>query len=262
MKYTRHYVEQKGRAFKQPPQEDGEHLLVNVLDTLMYVRKDDFSVTPCLINDGYWESWITTWLLNNLTPRTFFVDVGANTGYYSFIATQVARKTLAFEPNPNYVELLHKTNDLTNLGVTIIPKALSNREGKVTLNIPGQFEGSASIVTQDFGKHYSVSSFEVDTTTLDKAIAPLPVQDSLMIKVDAEGAEELIWAGATSTNAHHKPVWIIEYTPGAYGRDFLEKLEDYGNLMWINHDGVEEAISKNVLLSRVDWTMLVIRPRR
>lgn len=259
MKYTRHYVESKGRLYAGNYGEHGEWTEVNALGVPMYARTDDFSVTPCLINDGFWESWITAWFLNNLGSDTF-VDIGANTGYYSILAANKGLTVEAYEPNPKYVEMMNASQTLVEDGdFRVYECAVSNRSGTAILSIPERLQGSATIRDVDLSA-YNSSPLEVRTVTLDTHFANAHKRD-MLIKVDAEGAEELVWDGAQHTNERHSPVWMIEYTPGAYSDEFLDKLESYGDLMWINHSGEEEPIDKGYILSRTDWLMLVIRPR-
>lgn len=271
MKYTREYVEEKGRLFRQIPQENGEWLQVTALGIPMYVRKDDYSVSPCLIRDGFWEAWITAWFLNEISPRTWFVDIGANTGYYSLIAAKNGvQSVMAYEPNPKYVEMLRESikigweqsrgDWLPEKHFNVYPHAVSDKIGRATLTIPENLQGSASIKNVDFAE-YNPYQIECTTVTLDHQLAGIPRQSDMLIKVDAEGAEELIWSGAVNTNYYHRPVWIIEYSPGSYSVDFLSKLESYGDLAWINHSGEEEAITKEAILADGDWFMLVLRPR-
>jgi FkbM family methyltransferase len=261
MKYTRHYVEAKGKMSAGIIEQHDDWTLLRALGVLMYARTADFSVTPCLIKDGYWESWITAWFLNNVEQVDMFVDIGANTGYYSILADNKGVEVVAYEPNPDYVEMIIESTKLTSheTAFKIFPYAISNKNGLATLTIPGQFEGSASITNPDFSA-YTTRDFQVNTVTLDHHFNAR-AQTSMLIKVDAEGAEELVWSGATETNQRHAPVWMMEYTPGAYSETFLDKLEEYGNLSWINHDGAEEPISKVDIITANDWLMLVIRPR-
>jgi FkbM family methyltransferase len=270
MKYTRQYVESKGRLYRQdPPIQAGHWLEVKALGIPLYVRKDDFSVAPCLINDGFWESWITAWLLNNIEPGSMFIDIGANTGYYSLIAAQAGMKVMAYEPNPEYVDMLRASIKLDwsqtrgdwtpESHFNVYEYAVSNKVGTATLTIPEHLQGSASIRDVDLSA-FNPRTIDCMTVSLDYHLAGIP-PTPMIIKVDAEGAEELVWEGAFTTRYRHKPVWMIEFTPGAYSEDFLDNLEKYGDLAWINHDGVEEPISQGEILTYHDWRMLVIRPR-
>ncbi len=268
--YTRLYVEAKGNAMRHAEDYDKDWTLVSALGVPMYARKNDLSVTPCLVRDGYWESWITAWFLNELKPNTYFIDIGANTGYYSMIAASKGVHVTAYEPNQDYVDMIRAS---INIGwhqsrgdwlpeghFNVHPMAVSNKVGTATLTIPGRLEGSASITDVDLSA-YDTTTKQVMTVNLDHHMIGGIGDESMLIKVDAEGAEELVWDGAFEVNYRHKPVWMIEHTPGVYSDDFLSKLEAYGDLSWINHDGAEEPINKGAIAAYGDWLMLVVRPR-
>lgn len=269
MKYTRAYVEAKGNMFRHEPVTKGEWILTSAMGIPLYVREDDQSVTPCLVRDGYWESWITAWFMNEIDRDTLFIDVGANTGYYSLIAKHRGTRAVAYEPNPKYAEMLRETAEfswseshgdwLPGGGVVVREKALADKAGTVTLNIPEYLQGSASITDADLS-NYNPHGVNVECSTLDAEFDFVPLS-KMLIKVDAEGAEEMIWDGAAFVRQMWSPVWMIEYTPGAYSDDFLNKLEAYGDLAWISHNGTEEPISASAIEVNNDWVMLVVRPR-
>lgn len=256
---SRAKVEQLGRASAGIKAETDSAYLVNVLSMYdMYVNKLDGSVAPCLVRDGYWESWITSWVMSQNLENTIFIDVGANCGYYSFLAASLGCEVYAFEPNPLYSELIQESSRVNGLEVKVFNSALSDNVGKATLSVPDVFQGSATIVDIDLSA-YNPMQIEVSTIPLD-AIEK-PINKKLIIKIDAEGAEEMIWDGMQKTLSEHRPTVALEYTPGAYGRDFLNKLESYGNLKWINFDGLAEPVTKDQIISQGDWLMLVIEAR-
>lgn len=272
MHYTRQYVEMKGQMSAGVVSETDEWQECTILgDIPIYVRKDDESVTPALVKDGFWEAWITSWLLNELTSEhKWFLDIGAHTGYHSLIAKSKGATVMAFEPNPKYAKMLRSSTKIgwdQTRGDWLPPRhfsvyewAVANEVGKAHLTIPQALQGSASICGRIDEDVHPSDTIEVNTVTVDRILAGIERKD-MIIKVDAEGAEELVWDGASTTRYRHKPVWMLEYTPGAYSPLFLDKLEEYGDLKWINHDGVEEIITRESILSQSDWIMLVVRPR-
>lgn len=263
MRITRELVEMNSRSQAGVIDETEEWYKVTVLGSIqMYCRKDDASITPHLKAEGFWESWITSWVLNEVDDETLFVDVGANTGYYTLAAITQGAKVVAFEPNPKYVEMLEQSLRLDgNAGsATVQQWAVSNELGHATLTIPKALQGSATITSEIDQELYPSDTISVLTTTLDRIFSPLDKQ-KMVIKIDAESAEELIWDGMQEVLEKHEPTIILEYTPGAYGRDFLNKLESYADLAWVNHSGEEELITQNSILSNADWIMLVLRKR-
>lgn len=270
MKYTRDYVERRSRMNCHYTDVNEEWYMATVLGAIqMYCRKDDKSVTPHLIGEGFWEAWITAWVLNNVDEETWFIDIGANTGYYSHIARWAGAHVMAYEPNPKYAELIRATvkigwdysreSLLPDNHFNVFPYALSDSVGTAVLTVPNELQGSASIRDGLDGAKYPSDHIKVATTTLDQQLAGIP-KKNMVIKIDAEGAEELIWNGMTNVLVRQKPVVILEYTPGSYSDEFIDKLERYAPLAWINHAGDTEPVTREWLLSQRDWVMLVLRP--
>lgn len=259
---SRQHVEALGRAHAGSIISNEEWNLTKILGSIpIYCRTDDYSVTPCLIRDGYWEAWITAWLLSHITADHIFLDVGANTGYYALIAAYQGARVTAFEPNPVYADLIEMSVAENHFEgqVDIVRSGVSDTEGEATLWVPKNYQGSATLVEGYIDEHYDLKPQEVSLVTLDSAVT-IPDDTPLIIKIDTEGYEEHVWDGMQDILAK-KPVIALEYTPDSYSDKFLDKLEDYGDLKWINFDGVEEPISREHVENHPDWVMLVIRPR-
>ena len=136
------------------------------------------------------------------------LDVGANTGFYSLIAVASGPDTtaIAYEPVPAIVEMLRANLRLNRASkrVTVEELAIGDRSGRATLHLPppqpdGTIETSASL-EPDF-KEVIASSFEVRTSTLDDAWRASGEPAVTMVKVDVEGAEARVLAGAGPSSA-------------------------------------------------------------
>jgi FkbM family methyltransferase len=167
--------------------------------------------------DGFWESWVTQFIAQNIQPGNICIDAGANFGYYSLLMAELAGqegKTMAIEPNAYLCKLLSFTNSLNGFHFDIINKALADHAGEITLSIPPNYWGSATIrpnVEEDMTKEL------VQTDTLDSIIeqAGLPRVD--FIKMDCEGVEPMIFAGMEKTLQQNPQLKIImEYSPFLY----------------------------------------------
>lgn len=234
---------------------------VRVLDKFeMYTHKEDQSVTPCLVRDGYWESWITLWVMENVDAETFFLDVGANTGYYGFLAQNLGASVCAYEPNKLYIEMIIATGKRNNLPMPISPVALSDKTEEAVLHIPGNLHGSASL---NEVPGYETTPVKVVTRPLDEILNdPRLYEAKQVMKIDAEGAEEKILHGAKNFIANAPSLVIaLEYTPGAYSDHFLDDLRKEWHINWINYDGVEEPVEDAWLHNQEDWRMLVLRKK-
>ena len=256
------YVEAQGRRGAGIIDSVGDYHWVKVLNEFeMYVHKDDKSVSPHLINEGFWESWITAWVKNNVNAGKVFFDIGANTGYYSFAAMAAGAIVHAFEPNPVYAKMLEATKDRNQLGglFRISEYALSDWNGEAILHIPTELHGSASL--SEIVPGYETTEVSVAVRSLDEVARPGAGKH--LVKIDAEGEEEKILRGMRQfiNDAIPSPTIMMEYTPGAYSRYFLADLFHEWDVTWINHGGYEGSVSPEGLMNQTDWIMLVLRKK-
>lgn len=260
MIHTRATVEMKGRLYPGYEVVD-EYYKTKVLGRFdMYVNPNDKSVTPHLINDGFWEAWITTWMMNNVDDQTTFYDIGANTGYYSLLALSLGSVASIFEPNPEYAKMIKKSLNLQSCNSAVIHNiALSDSLGQAYLNIPKELHGSASL--------HDIPGYETN-----QIVVPMMRLDGIhngggvskhIVKIDAEGHEEYIWRGMKGflKPSERKKTVLLEYTPNMYTKDFLPSLREWGSIGWINYSGNEESVTDEWIKLLTDWQMLVIREK-
>ena len=262
---TRAQVEEQGHKGVQTIKETDSTRLVRVLNGFdLFVLKDDISLTPSLTEHGFWEAWITSWLTRWLRPGMTFLDIGANCGYYSFLADRLVGKygnVVAYEPNPVYAELLRQSRNVNDAGFKVRTAALGDKVGSVNLTVPADSHGSASIVN-DFSEFDKTRVYEVPMTTLDSELLNITFFRHDIIKIDAEGAEEKIWNGGNRIwDCNDHTTIMFEYTPGAYSEGFLDELYKWGSITAILYDGSEGPVSKGWINSLTDWQMLVVRKR-
>ena len=151
------------------------------------------------------------------------IDIGANTGFYAclaFLASPKAR-VLAFEPYRAVFEVLGR-NIAANKArgrIEPVPLALSSGRGLASLYVPtqehGLMETSASL-EQSFKETHSEAQ-SVETVTLDSFLAAHPCANErvTLIKMDVEGHETAVLAGARRTIARWRPLLFIEVLPPA-----------------------------------------------
>lgn len=155
-------------------------------------------------------------LVPRLCPRDrAFLDVGANHGIYSWVAGRVTDRVIAVEPNPGVAaDLARAFGDR----IEVIAAALSDRSGTVTLQVP--VHGGRPLTsrgTLDATGHGAAElvSIAVPCHRLDD----LPLPPLGMIKVDVEGHEHAVLAGAFATLARDRPALLVEieerHAPGA-----------------------------------------------
>jgi FkbM family methyltransferase len=150
-----------------------------------------------------------------LSPGKIFVDVGANVGIYTLVASKLvgaAGRVLAFEPTPQTFAGLRRNIALNRLGnVLTFPVALSEETGTAWL-----YYGSDP-VRNSLGRDPCTEGEceRVALESLDQVLQQAGVEHVDVLKIDAEGAEELVLRGAEKLLTSSWPVVIYEVNPQA-----------------------------------------------
>ena len=146
-----------------------------------------------------------------------FLDIGANVGFFSLYASQHFKEVVSFEPTPHTYRKLEQNISLSNLSnLKPINAALSEKEGSMKLyscpynqggNKLGEFSEEIKIEHKNMAWEY----FDVDVHRLDDLESGNVLPSKIdLIKIDVEGHEALVFKGAQSTLAKHKPVIYAE----------------------------------------------------
>ncbi len=143
------------------------------------------------------------------------LDVGANWGLHTLFFSKLVGPSglvVALEPYPPALSELEwhiKTNKCGN--VKVMPVALSDEKGKATFH-PGDSAATGSLLKNEvIGQHNQIS---VDVCTLDNLIESLAIEKLRLIKIDVEGAESKVLAGASETAMRLRPFFVIDlHTP-------------------------------------------------
>ncbi len=135
------------------------------------------------------------------------VDVGANLGLYTCLARRGGKRVIAIEPFPDNQRYLYANlidNGYTD--VSVHPVALDAEPGLLTLY------GSGTAASLIRGWAGAGAETVVPASTLDTVLRGEEVTDRrLLIKVDVEGAERRVLAGAESTlTMTPAPTWLVE----------------------------------------------------
>ena len=149
-----------------------------------------------------------------LKPGMWFVDGGANVGYFSLLADSLVGPTGrvdAFEPDPFNRSRLEQHLRENNARVTRVhPFALAAMRTILKLYRPAEGNHGMSSVYSDHNS--SDLSFEVETVRLDELLETVPH----LIKLDIEGSELAAIEGASAIlRSDHAPDLIIEHNPAS-----------------------------------------------
>lgn len=161
----------------------------------------------------YYEPITTLVIQELLEPGATFVDVGANVGFFSLIAslTTPGIDVIAFEPNPKNVRIFNENVVANNLkNIRCEPLALSDTIGTATLYL-NTSDMSASLLS-DFQDDFNpaTDSVQTQTTTLDCYFEQHGTPNKMVLKVDVEGHEVALLRGARRVLADCGPDLILE----------------------------------------------------
>lgn len=164
---------------------------------------------------------------DNATGRTIF-DVGAYIGASSLVFSKLVGddgRVIAFEPNPYNLSRMKKNlrkNNRYEKRILICPFALSDNNNITNMLLSEEVDNGHSSTSRIFGAHPTISDdslpeeffeMEVENKKLDDYVLESKIIPDI-IKVDIEGAEHMMLAGAVGTLKKYKPVLYIEIHSG------------------------------------------------
>lgn len=131
-------------------------------------------------------------MLNALHPDDVLYDIGANIGLVTLHAARRCR-TVAFEPDPEFFSRLQRNLELNQaINAEVLPFAISDSDGTVSLFTDGADGNSPSLVHQ----RNESRTVDVQAYTLDTLVEGGTLPPPTVLKFDIEGAEVLALRGA------------------------------------------------------------------
>jgi FkbM family methyltransferase len=165
---------------------------------------------------GLWEPYLTDWITRQLRPGDTFVDVGANIGYYSLLASRVvgaSGSVVAIEASPAIFQELQANlarNRVAN--VRSVNLAASARRGMVRLfRGPAHNFGETSLFESTGGEFMG----NIEAAPLEEILEPSELANARLIKLDIEGAEGAVLPGLIPrlTSGRADLELIVEFHP-------------------------------------------------
>jgi FkbM family methyltransferase len=193
--------------------------------------------------------WIGTWELDfakalcvAIKPGWICYDIGGYKGYYAGImALKGAKEVFVFEPMPANAEKIKKLIELNKmLPMHLQQLAVSDADGKAVFNIMPE-ETMGKLDTSAFQqKEKGNTQVTVTTAALDGLIKNgMPEPD--FIKIDVEGAEELVLQGGINLLEKKRPMLMIEIHSPQIGKRCLAILEKYYRSVLVFETGLHPS---------------------
>jgi FkbM family methyltransferase len=192
-------------------------------------------------------------------PKRTAIDIGAADGLYSLHLQRIARSCVAFEPNPASFRKLCRI--FPDLDVRQI--AASSSSGEAGLRVPVvngiAYDGWGTIDCRNNLSevaHHSVRSTAVRTARLDD----LNLDNVGFVKIDVEGHEVDVLAGAVNIIKRDRPNFLIEV--GGYERNcnpgaVFQALDGYISLV-LDHGTLKSIAPEMIMTTR----NVILLPRK
>ncbi|MFJ9865194.1 FkbM family methyltransferase [Streptomyces sp. NPDC101165] len=146
---------------------------------------------------GVWEPHLTRWMQGRLRPGDTFVDVGANVGYFSVLAScQVGStgRVVSIEASPRFHDVLAanlRANECGN--VRSVNTAVSDTVERLTFYLENPANLGGTTVVRPAGA--TQPAFEMTARTLPEILTEEELRCARIIKIDVEGAEAAVVRG-------------------------------------------------------------------
>jgi FkbM family methyltransferase len=184
-------------------------------------------------------------ILNFLTQGNLYVDVGANSGCHTLLASRVVGTrghVIAFEPNPDVFRLLDAHLAINNVeNVTIHQLGLSDVDAYLSLRNELKHSGTASFRDTRLEEKRTLARARV--VRADEFIT-FSSEDRVLVKIDVEGYEFKVIKGFGELLSHSNMALSVEITD-----------------VWLRETG---SSAKEVFdyLARMDFGAFCFRRRR
>jgi FkbM family methyltransferase len=185
----------RGSLFAIPKSKPAVRQVLFKGTTLLVLANEDVGrQIYCL---GKFESLDLDQLTRAIRADDICIDVGANSGVVSMLMAKAASsgQVHAFDPLPLNCALVQASACLSNVSVAINCCAVADKEGFTEFS---ESEDGAYSSIRPTGRRAQRLKREVPVTTLDSYAERQHLARVDVMKIDVEGAEELVLAGAAS----------------------------------------------------------------
>lgn len=265
---SRRVLEAAVRSRCQAVTLDAHTALCRVLGRYkMLVDTRDLGLAPHLMLDGYWEIWCTEFMLRRIRPGQVAWDVGANLGYYALLMADLVGKdgrVLALEPNPRLAKLCGQTLALNGHWHTAEVRRIAAADdsgGMLRFRAAFSDPKNGRLVAAD-----DAAEPGIDDDTLEVAVPTMRLDDLAegpvdFLKIDVEGAEEMVWAGMQRLLDRSPGITVLmEFNAGRCraAEATLAEIAARFPLRELTLEGPVAEIAAAEILRRTEDTLLVL----
>jgi FkbM family methyltransferase len=202
----------------------------NIPDSIEFLRQK-FTLHPSkegvseeLYLYGSHEPLATRCYLESLSSGEHVLDVGSNIGYYALLAANKVGsrgRVVGCEPSPGVFEILRdniRNSKFSN--IEVFPCAVSSQRGSLEF-FESEIPNWGSFFKND--ELRQTRSTLVPTETVDDIVRDRPDFHPDALRMDVEGAELMVLAGAQEVLQRYKPSLFVEFHNFALGWQNVRK---------------------------------------
>ena len=223
---------------------DKNYFVHNLTDRLKINLYRD-SVLSRIIYDGF-EKEELTFVKEILREGDIFIDIGANVGLFSLIATNcigTKGSIISFEPSPVTFRRLRENISLNNIeNIDLKNIGLSNQSGELNFYVSDNgYDAWDSFATGQDDKLQR--AIVVSVSTLDQELEQVDKSRIKLIKIDVEGWEKYVLIGGKNLFINYAPIVMVEFTEentfnaGYAIHEIYDLMVDYGYVWHKIKDG-------------------------
>ncbi|MGA7317286.1 MAG: FkbM family methyltransferase [Silvibacterium sp.] len=212
-----------------------------VASPITFARTDQEGGFWDLFAANEWEPENISLIVRQMAPGRSFIDIGAWIGPLSLIAAKCGARVVALEPDPVAVHFLRLNLELNpdvEGKVTVVPKALSTRDGHASLSSTRLGNSMSSIARKE------AETTSVDTIDAREWSNTPDFSSADMLKIDIEGAEFSVLPRLSRAFRRRRPVLLLSI----HGYHLRERLPR-GPVPWLAHRGASLLGRARLLLA-------------
>lgn len=165
-----------------------------------------------MLLSGTYQAALAHVLMQHRVPGGYYLDVGANLGFYTVLFAWLAGKAgrvAAFEANPALVPLIERSALLNDdAPVEVVAKAVHYQSGLMLPFYVSASRGKSSLA----GSGVAQNVVQVETITLDDYVQQAGWPRVDVLKLDVEGYDCIALQGAQKIIAAYRPFIVFEFT--------------------------------------------------
>lgn len=215
-----------------------EHLATTYFGARVYCNPLDL-IQRMILYFGTWEPDVSRVIEQNLSAGDVFVDIGANIGYDTLLASSRVGpkgKVVSIEASPRTFALLQRNlaANAASSNVRAVNAAVSDQKG--TLDLYEINEGNIGAATTLASRGGTLMA-SVDALPLEQILTPDELAHLRLIKMDVEGAEPPILRHLLGQLATYPATMdiVVEATPDddfEAWRDVFDRMRAAGFTAW------------------------------